>query len=73
MQQVTQVTLTPMETTNATIATAAVVSPFWLPWLQSASEFAAMLAPILGAIWFMVQIYAKIRELLRKRKEANED
>ena len=65
------VSITPAETTTATIAASAVVSPGWLPWLQSTSEVAAMVAPILGALWLVIQIYAKVRELRRTRK--NED
>lgn len=45
--------------TNAT-ATAALVSPFWLPWLKEASEIAAFFLPIAGLIWLIVQIVAKI-------------
>lgn len=69
MQNISQVSLTPMETTNITIASTAVTSPAWLPWLQNVSEVAAMLAPILGAIWLIVQIYSKISEHIRKRKD----
>ncbi len=48
--------------TNAT-AGAAVVSPFWLPSLQSVSEIASVLLPILGAAWLVVQIAAKVIEM----------
>ena len=37
-------------------AVAAVFSPFWLPTLQAVSEVAAMLVPILGAVWLTIQI-----------------
>lgn len=51
---------------NATtaIAAGAVASPVWLPWLQTASQVAAAVAPILGAIWLLVQIWAKVTEVL---------
>lgn len=48
------------------IAAGAVSSPFWLPSLQHASEAAALVVPILGAIWLIVQIagyvWGKYRE-----------
>jgi hypothetical protein len=60
---------------NATtaVAASAVASPVWLPWLQTASQIAATLAPILGALWLLVQIWAKISEILyRNRKDRND-
>lgn len=53
--------------TTAT-AGAAVVSPFWLPSLQSMSEIASIALPILGAIWLVVQIAAKVIEVRRARR-----
>lgn len=47
-------------------AGAAVVSPFWLPPLQTISEVASVALPILGAVWLVVQIAAKIIEVRRK-------
>lgn len=41
--------------TNA-VATAAIVSPVWLPWLNTVSELAALMIPILGAVWLITQI-----------------
>lgn len=38
----------------------AVLSPFWLPWLQDVSTIAALLLPILGGLWLLVQIWSKI-------------
>lgn len=52
-------------TTNA-VAAAALVTPAWLPTLQQASTAAATLAPILGVVWLLVQIIAKIVEVNRK-------
>lgn len=53
---------------NLTTATAgaAVVSPFWLPSIQGISEIASVALPILGAIWLIVQIVAKVIEVRRK-------
>lgn len=55
-----------MEYTTAGVAVSAASSPFWLPWLQSVSEVAAMVAPIVGVIWLVVQIAAKVREMSGK-------
>lgn len=52
--------------TTAGVAASAVTSPIWLPWLYSVSEFAALVAPILGVIWLAVQIVAKLRETFWK-------
>lgn len=37
-------------------AVAAVASPVWLPALQTISEVAALIVPILGALWLSIQI-----------------
>ena len=42
------------------IATAAVVSPAWLPWFQEISDIAGVILPILGAVWLLVQIVRAI-------------
>lgn len=41
---------------NNTVAGAAVVSPFWLPLLEHSSSLAALLLPIAGLLWFVLQI-----------------
>jgi hypothetical protein len=43
------------------VAAAAAASPAWLPWLKSFSEIAALLLPILGCAWLVVQFIAWIR------------
>lgn len=62
-----------MENTTNVAAVGAVTTPFWLPWLYTASELAATLAPILGAVWLTVQIVAKCAEVYGKWKNRNED
>jgi hypothetical protein len=37
-------------------AVAALTSPYWLPTLHTVSEIAALIVPILGAIWLVIQI-----------------
>lgn len=60
------ITGTTVENTTTAVATSALTSPVWLPWLYAASDGAARVAPLLGAIWLLVQIVAKVRELLKK-------
>jgi hypothetical protein len=48
------------------VAGAAVTSPVWLPWLQQTSEIAALLVPIFGVIWLVIQI---VGYLSRREKE----
>jgi hypothetical protein len=43
------------------VAGAAAASPLWLPWLQSVSNVAALVAPILGVVWLGTQIYVAWR------------
>jgi hypothetical protein len=38
------------------VATAMLVSPFWLPWLHATSAVFAICVPILGGIWLFIQI-----------------
>jgi hypothetical protein len=45
-----------METVKATAAATAVASPWWLPFLHSVSDTAALVAPILGVMWLALQI-----------------
>lgn len=57
---------TTVDNTTAAVAVSAVSSPVWLPWLHAASDGAALIAPILGTIWLVVQITSKARDMLRK-------
>lgn len=43
------------QTTNI-VAGAAVATPFWFPTLQNLSEVAALLLPIAGLGWLVIQI-----------------
>jgi hypothetical protein len=38
------------------VAGGMVASPFWLPYLQDVSEASALIVPILGVCWLVVQI-----------------
>ncbi|MBZ9922603.1 hypothetical protein LB579_33650, partial [Mesorhizobium sp. BR1-1-7] len=43
-----------------TIAAGAVTSPWWMPSLADISTNAALLLPILGCAWLIVQIITKL-------------
>ena len=42
-------------------ALGAVISPWWLPELEAVSHGAALLLPIAGLIWLIVQIVRALR------------
>jgi hypothetical protein len=44
------------------IAVGAVISPAWIPLLETVSQYAALSLPILGVIWLANQIIFKVRE-----------
>lgn len=52
--------MTSGEVVTDTGAVAAIVSPIWLPALHQLSEVAALLLPIAGVIWLVVQIAVKL-------------
>lgn len=56
------------DTLTTATAGAAVASPLWLPSLQTISEVASILLPILGALWLIVQIVIKIVEFTRGKR-----
>ncbi|MEY9719267.1 hypothetical protein ABIA22_001757 [Sinorhizobium fredii] len=58
-----------MEHTTTAVAASAVATPVWLPWLYSASESAAVVAPILGVVWLIVQITSKSVETYKKIRD----
>lgn len=45
---------------TTTSAVAAVSSPWWLPLLNSASELAGLIFPILGVLLLLIQIGLKV-------------
>lgn len=45
---------------NNIIAAGAAVSPWWLPSLADVSQAAALMLPILGCLYLLVQLYWKI-------------
>ncbi len=60
--------MTSGEVVTDTGALAALVSPWWLPALQEVSRDAALILPVLGALWLAVQIAIKIHQTYWKRK-----
>lgn len=57
-----------IETANKAAIVTAVSSPWWLPLLQHTSEAAALILPILGVVWLLVQIGIKIHTTYWKKK-----
>ena len=41
---------------KAAVAPAAVASPLWLPVIHTVSEGAALILPILGVVWLVIQM-----------------
>jgi flagellar biogenesis protein FliO len=54
--------MTASNTTNNIVASAAVTSPMWLPWLQDFSALSALLLPIAGLSWLVIQIIGYIHK-----------
>lgn len=55
------------EIVTDTGAVAAIVSPWWLPALHQVSDVAALLLPIAGVTWLIVQIVVKIMQARRQK------
>lgn len=51
-----------IEKATNTIAAGAVVSPWWMSSLADISQTAALLLPIAGLLWLLIQIWYKITE-----------
>lgn len=49
-----------LDKVSNTIAAGAVVSPWWLPSLETLSQNAALMLPILGCVFLLVQLIWKI-------------
>jgi hypothetical protein len=54
--------------TTTAVASAAVSSPLWLPSLKDVSDTAALLLPILGAAWLVVQIVGYVVRYRKNHK-----
>ncbi len=55
------------EIVTDTGAVAAIASPWWLPALHQVSDVAALLLPIAGVTWLVVQIVVKIMQARRHK------
>lgn len=55
------------EIVTDTGAVAAIASPWWLPALHQVSDVAALLLPIAGVTWLVVQIVVKIQQARRPK------
>lgn len=58
--------MTTGEIVTDTGAVAAIASPWWLPALHDISQIAALLLPIAGVAWLVVQIVVKLHTTYRK-------
>ncbi|UYO50350.1 hypothetical protein KQX64_07185 [Rhodopseudomonas palustris] len=54
-------------------AVSAVASPIWLPYLKEVSDIAALLLPIFGLLWLLIQIVVKIHTVRTNRRAAGVD
>jgi alpha-beta hydrolase superfamily lysophospholipase len=54
---------------QAAAATGAILLPYWLPDLKAISAEAALFAPILGCVWFAIQITLRLIEFNRKARK----
>lgn len=54
-----------METANKAVIGAAVSSPWWLPMVQKASEISAIILPIAGLFWIILQVTLAIIKFRR--------
>lgn len=50
------------------VAVTAVVSPVWLPLINSVSEVSAVLLPIAGLVWLIIQIIGYIMKYRKDHK-----
>lgn len=57
---------------NVSTATALALSPWWLQALHATSAIAAEVAPILGMLWFVIQIVIKLYETFRRKDNAKD-
>lgn len=51
-----------MDRITNSVAVGAVASPVWLPSLEGVSQTAALLLPVIGCVWLLLQIIAKLNE-----------
>ncbi len=58
-----------VKTTNV-VAAGGITSPAWLPTLETASQVAANLVPILSAVWLVIQIGGYIRKRVSGQEAA---
>lgn len=52
---------------TAIFASGMIAIPVWHDYLSAASPEAALLAPILGCVWFIVQIVVRIFEYIKNK------
>lgn len=50
-----------IERTSNGVAYGAIMSPVWLPYIQTLSDTAALALPILGAAWLIIQMISHFK------------
>lgn len=50
-----------LERTSNGVAYGAIMSPVWLPYVQTLSDTAALALPILGAAWLIIQMISHFK------------
>lgn len=53
------------------IAGGAVTSPLWIPYVQTISDVAAVVTPILGGIWLAGRIIVSLYKAIQNNKKKN--
>ena len=53
------------------IAGGAVTSPLWMPYVQTISDVAAVVTPILGGIWLAGRIIVSLYKAIQNNKKKN--
>jgi len=64
---------TGLDRASAIVATLMISLPAWHSLLKDVSDNAALVVPILGAVWLMVQIYAKVGEIRARKYVTSQD
>lgn len=49
------------------VSVLAIVTPWWLPVLENASQYAALLLPIAGVLWLGLQMGMAVWDRIRRR------
>ena len=65
--------VTGTDAANMVVAVGAATSPWWLPLLRESSEIAAMVVPILGVMWLLLQIVLRLHSHFHRKPPIDTD